>query len=154
MYIYIHHPGTSSNYTATANLNNSQIPQPWLCLFSPFCVFNNRSLATVSNSGDSSASRDHVVTDWRISGNWTGSPSLLSPPCRSQLTHSAGLETSLYSLGADPTENTASNSPSVVVMGGCLAMDLVLLTCLPAVTKQRMFLLANVAQQRHYMLQY
>jgi hypothetical protein len=43
---------------------------------------------------------------------------------------------SLYSLGADPTENTASNSFSIVVIGGCLAITRILLTCLPAATKQ------------------
>jgi hypothetical protein len=32
------------------------------------------------------------------------------------------LMSSLYSLGADPIENAASNNPSVVV-GGCLAID-------------------------------
>jgi hypothetical protein len=57
---------------------------------------------------------------------------------------SAGLGSSLYSLGADLTENTASNSFYIIVMGGCLAIDRVLLTCFPAVTKQRMFLLAIV----------
>jgi hypothetical protein len=35
----------------------------------------------------------------------------------------ARLVSSLYNLGADPTENTASNNPSIVVMGGCLAID-------------------------------
>jgi hypothetical protein len=41
---------------------------------SPFpacCVFDRRSLATASNSGDPSASSPHVVTLWRISHNWT-----------------------------------------------------------------------------------
>jgi hypothetical protein len=33
-----------------------------------------------------------------------------------------GLGSSLYSLGANPTENTASNSPSIVVMGGSRAI--------------------------------
>jgi hypothetical protein len=59
--------------------------------------------------------------------------------------HSAGLGSSLYSLGVDPTENTSSNNPSIVVRGGCLARDGILLTCLPNVTKQRIFLLAIVA---------
>jgi hypothetical protein len=49
--------------------------------------------------------------------------------------NSSGLGSSLYSLGLDPTENTASNSFYVVVMGGCLAIAQILLT------KQRMFLL-------------
>jgi hypothetical protein len=41
---------------------------------------------------------------------------------------SAGLVFPLYSLEADPTENTASNSFSIVVMGGCLAIALILVT--------------------------
>jgi hypothetical protein len=36
---------------------------------------------------------------------------------------SARLVTSLYNLGADPTENTAFNNYSIVAMGGCLATD-------------------------------
>jgi hypothetical protein len=72
-----------------------------------------------------------------------------------QLTcHSGGLESSLHSLGADPTENTASNSHSIVVMGDCLAIARISLTCTPAVAKQRMFLLAIVAHKRYYILQY
>jgi hypothetical protein len=38
-----------------------------------------------------------------------------------------------------------SDSPSIVAIGGCLAIARISLTCLPAVTKQRMFLLAIVA---------
>jgi hypothetical protein len=53
-------------------------------------------------------------------------------------------ESSLYCLGADPTENTASNSFSIV-MYGCLAIAWISLTCLLAATKQRMFFLAIVA---------
>jgi hypothetical protein len=77
-------------------------------------VSDCRVLATTSNSGDSSVSRAHVVTDRRISHNWT---------------HSAGLWSSHYSLGADPTENTASNtfygrlpsdSQDIVSAGMCL----------------------------------
>jgi hypothetical protein len=88
------------------------------------------STVTDSKSGDSSAPRAHVVTLRRISRNRT---------------HSAGLGCSLYSLGADLTENTASNNSSIVVMGGCLAIARISLICLPAVTKKRMFLLAIVA---------
>jgi hypothetical protein len=46
-------------------------PQHPLSLLQACCVFNSRSLATASNSGDSSASRAHVVTVRRISRNWT-----------------------------------------------------------------------------------
>jgi hypothetical protein len=33
---------------------------------------------------------------------------------------------SLYNLGAHPTENTASKNPSILFMGGCLAIDWIL----------------------------
>jgi hypothetical protein len=46
---------------------------------------------------------------------------------------------------ADPTENTALNNPSIVVMGGYLAIAWILLMCLPAVRKQCMFLVTIVA---------
>jgi hypothetical protein len=55
-----------------------------------------------------------------------------SPPSYFSSLHSTELPTtvtaarlvsSLYNLRADATENTASNIPSIVVMGGCLAVD-------------------------------
>jgi hypothetical protein len=46
--------------------------------------------------------------------------------------HSAGLGSSLYSLEADPKGNTASNSFSIAVMGGCLAIAWISFTCLPS----------------------
>jgi hypothetical protein len=101
-----------------------------LCHFPACCSSNSRSVGTAFNSGDSSASLGHVVTVRRISHNWT---------------HSAGLGSSLYSLGADPTENSASNSCYVLVMVGFLAIDRISLTCSPAVTQQRMFLVVIVA---------
>jgi hypothetical protein len=133
---YTHDP--ELHYNAIANLHNLQITT-LLSLCPACCVSNNRSLATASNSGDSSASRAHVVTVRRISRNGT---------------HSTDLDSSLYSLGADPKENTGSNSCSIVVMGGYLAIILISLTWSPAVTKQRMFLLAITAKQRYYTLQY
>jgi hypothetical protein len=48
--------------------------------------------------------------------------SLHSPELLTDLT-AARLVSSLYNLGADPTENTASNNPSIVVMGSWLAID-------------------------------
>jgi hypothetical protein len=51
----------------------------------------------------------------------------------------------LYGTEADPTENTAFNSSSIVVMGGCLTLAGILLTCLPAVIKQRKSLLVIIA---------
>jgi hypothetical protein len=49
--------GTTSNYTATANLHNSQITTGPAKLFPACCVFTSRSLTTASNTGDSSTSQ-------------------------------------------------------------------------------------------------
>jgi hypothetical protein len=56
----------------------------------------------------------------------------------------ADLVPSLYSGGTDPRENSVCSSSSIVAMGGYLAISRILLAWLPAVTKQRMFLLAIV----------
>jgi hypothetical protein len=66
----------------------------------PACsVSNSPSLATPSNSRVSSASRAHVVTVQEYAA-----------------TKLSLLGSSFYSLGADPTENTAPSSPSINVM--------------------------------------
>jgi hypothetical protein len=54
--------GTTSNYRPTANLHNSQVTTAPAKPFPGCCVFTSRSLATASNSGDSSASRTPVPT--------------------------------------------------------------------------------------------
>jgi hypothetical protein len=53
--------GTTSNYSATTNHHNSEIRTP-AYPFAACCVFTSLSLATASNSGDSSASRVQVLT--------------------------------------------------------------------------------------------
>jgi hypothetical protein len=63
--------GTRSNYSTTANLHNSQITTAPAKLFPPCRVFDSRSLAMASNSGDSLASCAHVITVQQISRNWT-----------------------------------------------------------------------------------
>jgi hypothetical protein len=57
--------GNTSNYSATADLHNSQIiTAPAKPL--PACyIFTSRSMSTVSNSGDSSASRAQVLSSQR-----------------------------------------------------------------------------------------
>jgi hypothetical protein len=71
-------------------------PQHPLRLFPSCCVFNSRSIATASNSGDSSASLANVlssqplVQNWTLSRQltaikWTIAPSLLNLPCTAQL---------------------------------------------------------------------
>jgi hypothetical protein len=54
--------GTTSNYSATANLYNSQITITLAKPFPACCVFTSRFLATDSNSGDSSTSRSQVLS--------------------------------------------------------------------------------------------
>jgi hypothetical protein len=58
---------TASNCSAIADLHSLQITTATTKPSTAYCVFNSRSLATASNSGDYSASRAHVVTVWRIS---------------------------------------------------------------------------------------
>jgi hypothetical protein len=55
------------------------------------------------------------------------------------------LESSLYSLGADPTENVVSNNSSIVVIGGYQTIARILLTCL---FFQRERVYWSVAQKR------
>jgi hypothetical protein len=54
--------GTTSNYSATANLHSSQITAAPAEPFPACCVFISRFLAAASNSGDSSASRSQVLS--------------------------------------------------------------------------------------------
>jgi hypothetical protein len=53
--------GTTRSYNATANLHNSQIATASAKHF-PAYVFTNRSLATASNNGDSSAPLAQVLS--------------------------------------------------------------------------------------------
>jgi hypothetical protein len=54
--------GTTSNYSVTANLHNSQITTPTAKPFPACCAFISRVLATDLNSGDFSASRSQVLS--------------------------------------------------------------------------------------------
>jgi hypothetical protein len=56
--------------------------------------------------------------------------------CRYSTPPPASLGSSLYSFGADTKENTASNSFAIIIMGGCLAIARILVTCLQAATEQ------------------
>jgi hypothetical protein len=106
--------GTTSSYSATAYLHNSQITTASARPFQAFCVFISSSLTTASNSRDSSASRAHSLryrTHLSTDSNWllTGSPQL----------------SSLQPLCMDRVENIVSNSNSIVVFlfvaaGTCL----------------------------------
>jgi hypothetical protein len=53
--------GITSNYSAIADFHNSQFTTAPAKPSPACCVFTNRSLATVSNSGDSSTSRSQVL---------------------------------------------------------------------------------------------
>jgi hypothetical protein len=97
-------------------------PRHLLSFFPACCVFTRRFLATVSNSGDSSASRSQVLLPQppraelpaSYSLNWTGSPSLLSLPCRAQL-HAALVKSSLHS----PTANSQLTLPIPQLSANC-----------------------------------
>jgi hypothetical protein len=54
--------GTTSNYSTTANLHNSQISTTPAMPFSACCDFTSCSQATASNSGDFSASLSQVLS--------------------------------------------------------------------------------------------
>jgi hypothetical protein len=180
--------GTTSNYSATADLHTLQITTAPAKPFPACYVLTSRFLATTSNSGDSSASHAQVLLSQppvqnscqlskrhpsfqsstelptlnqlstvRLVAISHQTPSLLftaqlstehrtlnwqfwNLTADSQLSqfNSAGLGSSLYSLEVDPTENTTSNSFSILVMGICPAIASILLTCSPSVAKQRL----------------
>jgi hypothetical protein len=90
--------GTSSNYSAIADLHTLQITIPHI-ESSPACsVFNSRFLVKDINSGGSSASRAQVLPVWRISRNWT----LSVPP------ESESMSELLYRLAPSPLRPTTS----------------------------------------------
>jgi hypothetical protein len=62
---------TTSNYSATASLHNSQITTAPAKRFPVCCVFTSRSMATACNSGDSSASRAQVFSSQPPVQNWS-----------------------------------------------------------------------------------
>jgi hypothetical protein len=64
--------GTTSNCSATAGLHNSQITTVHTNPCPACCVFTSHSLATASNSWDSSASRAHVLASQTPIQNWLG----------------------------------------------------------------------------------
>jgi hypothetical protein len=89
---YTHHSELQVITTLSLFPTFYKSPQQPISLFPACCVLNSRSLATGSNSRDSSAPGAHTVTLRRISAteplsnvNSTIEPSLLSLPCRTQL---------------------------------------------------------------------
>jgi hypothetical protein len=68
---YTHPLRTTSNYSAIANLHNSQITTATAEPYPACCVFTSCSLATASNSGDHSASHAQVLPVRQISCSWT-----------------------------------------------------------------------------------
>jgi hypothetical protein len=61
--------GTTSSYSATANLHTLQITVANTKSSPTYSAFNNRSLAVASNTGNFSASRAQVLSAPRISRN-------------------------------------------------------------------------------------
>jgi hypothetical protein len=72
--------GTTSTYSVTANVHNSRITTASTKPFPACCGITNCSLATASNSGDSSASHAQVLSsqppsqnsalNWQLPGWW------------------------------------------------------------------------------------
>jgi hypothetical protein len=115
--------GTTSNYSATANLHTLKITSA-NTKSSANGSGNSHFLVADVNSGDSSASRTQVLPARWISRNWNLSlnslitPSLFSLPCRAQLNCQLSALSSSLSWpgpGADLRENTASNCSSIVL---------------------------------------
>jgi hypothetical protein len=126
---------TTHNYSSTANLHTLQFTTAPAKPFPACCILTGCSLETASNSGDFSASLAQVLLSqppMRNSCQFLQSqlPTISLPSLLSSLQNStqlptlnyplsiilaAGLGSSLYSLGVDPTENTAFKSSSIVV---------------------------------------
>jgi hypothetical protein len=85
-----------------SNLHNSPITTAPAKPFPACCVFTSRSLATASNSVDSSASRAQVLSSRSPVQNWLSSNFV---PC-------------LYHLGTDHIENTA-----LLLLRSCLLLQ-------------------------------
>jgi hypothetical protein len=125
--------GTTGKYSAIADFHTLKITTAPDKPFPACCVFTSRSPITASNSGDSSASRTQVLPSPTFVQNCL--PALHSPeldrhlfstslaeldcaqhstsrlkcqPSTDSQSPSARLGSSLYSHGADPTENTIS----------------------------------------------
>jgi hypothetical protein len=124
--------GSTSNYSAIANLHTLQITAAF---FQP-AISNSRFIATASNNGDSSASRAHVVTIQPIYRNWT---LVTHQPATSR--HFAQAAWGPRSIASERTQQKTL-LPTVFFfffsIGGCLALVRLSFPCLPAVTKQRM----------------
>jgi hypothetical protein len=71
------HLGTTSNYSAIANLHNSQITTVLAKSFPACSVFTSRSLVTASNSGDSSALHAQALSSQPPVQDWHGCPNFL-----------------------------------------------------------------------------
>jgi hypothetical protein len=121
--------GTTSNYSATANIHISLIPTAPAERFPACCVLTSRSLATASNSGDSSASRaqfllsqpplqnscEYLQVNYSAISSHSPLRSSTALPTLLSVIPWAGLGSSSYSPGADPTASTTSNNFSIVL---------------------------------------
>jgi hypothetical protein len=104
--------GTSiSNYSAIANLCNSQITTAPAKHFPAYFVFTSRSLATASDNRNSSASRAQVLFSQTPIQNWLGRPSFLQDNSLAGITQK------------HPISNSASIAARRLVAAG---------TCLPS----------------------
>jgi hypothetical protein len=103
--------GNISNYSATANLHNSQTTTAHPKPFAACCVFTSRSLSTASNSWDSSASCAQFLSSYTPVQNWLGRPSFLPYSSSSRISY----------------KHPVSNSTCIVARRFCAARK-----CLPS----------------------
>jgi hypothetical protein len=154
--------GTTSNYSATADLHILQFITAPVKPSPACCVLTSRSLATASNSGDSSASRPYVLFHSRRCRTLVNSLNCQLSRCQLfPIILSAGPGSSLYSLGADTTENTVSNNSYILVIAGYLATVRIFTrlfvsagTCLPSSYLATAAFHNVTAKQRVYTPQY
>jgi hypothetical protein len=143
---YIHH---SELQVITTLLQMSTLHKSLYATPFPACsVFTSHSLVTASNSRDSSVSRAQVllsqppVQKSRISQLPT-----INFGTRLTFRHEPQKETPFLLIYSNNTSIVACVFVAVVTVyrSSCLAIIRLLLTCLPAATKQRMFFLEVVA---------
>jgi hypothetical protein len=125
---------TTSNYSAIANSHTVQLTRAHTEIFSVCCVFTGCPITAFNHV---LCFRAHVLSGWRLSHN-----------CRLS-TRSV----KLYSLGADPTENTVPLLMDCVTTPLPIAL-LLLRDFTTDVTCSSVACIRAIAWQRLYVLQY
>jgi hypothetical protein len=149
--------GITRNYSATADLHTIQITASDT-KSSSACSVNNRSLATGSNTGDSSASRPQDLLSQPPAQNSNALPTLNSgtrPTLLITLRHEPHRKHCFHCYSPTiPRPLNAYPLPRNRLPSSCLAIARVLLACLPVVAKQRLLFTESLIIQRVYTPQY